>query len=66
MKTNILFAMVLILAGAAMIAWGYNVSQTLGSQFTQAFSGTPSNKAMWLYGIGIALALLGVWQFRRK
>ncbi len=49
---------VLIIVGVALIAWGYNVYDSAGSQVTRAFSGdTPVEAWIGLVGGGICLVL---------
>lgn len=56
---------ILLVVGVVLLGWGYNVSQSVSSQFSQAFSGSPSDKAMYLFIAGGICAALGVFQVIR-
>jgi len=53
---------ILLVAGAVLLFWGYQSSSSLGSQLKQAVDGTPTNKAMMLYIAGGVLSALGVFR----
>jgi hypothetical protein len=42
------------------MAWGMNASESLSSGVSRFFTGSPTNKAMWLIIGGIAAVLLGL------
>jgi len=56
--TGIIF----IAVGVALLIWGHDISESLGSQVQQIFTGAPTIRAMYLYIGGIVLAILGVAQ----
>lgn len=49
-----------VVAGLALIVFGINASDSLGSDITRFFTGTPTDKSMWLLIGGIAAAVLGL------
>jgi hypothetical protein len=51
-----------LVAGVLLIAWGYNMAQSIGGQLQQVFTGSPGDKPMWLYIGGGTLCALGVFQ----
>ena len=51
---------VLLLAGAALLIYGYNASNSMASETSEALTGSPTNKAMWMMIGGGAAALLGL------
>lgn len=51
-----------LVAGVLLIVWGYNLSQSVGGQFQRIFTGSPGDKAMWLYIGGVVLCAAGVFQ----
>lgn len=51
---------VLLLAGIALLVYGINASNSVASETTEALTGSPTNKAMWLMIGGGAAALLGL------
>ena len=63
---NKLLSLVLVVVGAGLLYWGYSESQSMTSQVSEAFSGSPLDRVMYKY-IGGAVALLtGVYLFFRK
>ncbi len=49
----------LLVAGIALIIFGINASDSVGSDFSRFFTGTPTNKSMWLLLGGIASVVVG-------
>jgi len=63
---NKLIGLVLVVAGVGLLYWGYSESQSMTSQVSEAFSGSPLDRVMYKY-IGGAVALIaGVYLFFRK
>jgi hypothetical protein len=55
----------LLAVGAALIIFGVNASESAGSEVSRFFTGTPTDKTMWLLIAGIAAAIVGaVMTFR--
>jgi hypothetical protein len=50
----------LLAVGIALIVFGINASDSIGSDFSRFFTGTPTNKSMWLLLGGIAAAIVGL------
>lgn len=58
---------VLLAVGVVLLYFGYNASQSVGSQLSSAFSGSMSDKAMMFYVGGAVLAAVGAFlAFLRK
>jgi len=57
---------ILLVAGLGLLLWGYNMSQSVGGQLQNAFTGSPGDKPMLLYIGGGILAAAGVFQILRK
>ena len=57
-----------LVVGAVLVYWGYHMSQSVGSQISNAFSGSPGDKPMLLYIGGAILIVVGIGQlvWRRK
>ena len=55
---NIL-GLILIIAGVALLIFGFNASESLSSSFSRFFKGTPSDKAIWLIIGGIVAVGIG-------
>jgi multisubunit Na+/H+ antiporter MnhB subunit len=63
---NKLIGLVLVVVGVGLLYWGYSESQSMTSQVSEAFSGSPLDRVMYKY-IGGAIALIaGVYLFFRK
>lgn len=63
---NKLVALVLVVVGTGLLYWGYSESQSVTSQVSEAFSGSPLDRVMYKY-IGGAVALIaGIYLFFRK
>lgn len=56
------FGIVCLVAGVVLLMRGYNISQSLNSQFKQLFTGSPTDQAIWYYLAGTALTVTGVFQ----
>lgn len=51
---------ILIVVGVLLLVWGHDVGNSIGSQFTKAFTGAPIEKARNLYISGTVSGLLGL------
>lgn len=61
---NKYIGIVLILIGVALVAWGYNVYDSVGSQFSRAFSGDAPIEA-WIGMVGGALCIvIGIFKVK--
>ena len=49
----------LLAVGIALIVFGINASDSFGSEAKRFFTGTPTDKSMWLLISGIAATTLG-------
>jgi nitrate reductase gamma subunit len=49
----------LFVAGVVLIIAGFNASQSFSSDVSRFFTGTATNKAMWMLTGGIAAAVAG-------
>ena len=55
--TKKIIGLILVVAGIGLAYWGYRMSGSLGSQLSQAFTGSPTDKVMACY-IGGAVSLV--------
>jgi hypothetical protein len=55
-----ILGLALIVAGAGLAFWGYQMSGEFGSQFTQTMSGDMSDGVMMRYAGGAASAVIGL------
>jgi len=61
---NKIIGIVLIIAGAALAMWGYNIYDSASSQFTRALSGdTPIEAWAGLVG-GVICVLVGITRLK--
>lgn len=51
----------LLVVGGILIVWGVNASDAFSSDVSRAFTGSPTDKAMWLLLGGAAAAVIGVF-----
>ncbi|HVQ24930.1 MAG TPA: DUF3185 family protein [Planctomycetota bacterium] len=51
---------VLLLVGLALLVYGITASNSVASETSEALTGSPTNKAMWMMIGGGAAALLGL------
>lgn len=56
---NKLFSLVLLAAGIAFIIYGAASSNSISSDFSRLFTGSPTDKAIWLLVGGGVLAAIG-------
>ena len=50
----------LLAVGVFLLVWGFNASQSAGSDISRIFSGAPTNKSIWLLLGGLVAAVLGL------
>jgi len=58
--------MALLAVGIALIIFGIKASDSLGSDASRFFTGTPTDKSMWLLIGGIAVTTAGAFATMRK
>ena len=56
----------LLVMGLGLGYWGYQISESLGSQLTETMTGSPTDKAMMLYIGGAASFVVGLLLFLKK
>jgi len=49
----------LLVVGVVLLIMGFNASESLSSELSEAFGGAPSNKAIWLMVGGAVCAVVG-------
>ena len=57
---NKVLSLGLLVAGIALIIWGVNASESFSSEVSKLFTGSPTDKAMWLTIGGVVLACIGL------
>ena len=65
---NRIAGIILLAVGILLFIWGLQANDSIGSAFSRAFTGSPSDKAMYLMGGGGVLAAAGAYVafFSRK
>ena len=64
--TNKIIAIVLIVLGVGLAFWGYQQSGSLGSQFNEVVSGSPSDNVMMFYIGGVVSFAVGMFLLLKK
>jgi hypothetical protein len=57
---NKIISLVLLVGGIALIIYGISASDSIGSSFSRFFTGSPTDKAMWLIIGGTAATAVGL------
>jgi hypothetical protein len=61
-----IISIVLTVIGIGLLLWGYQLSGSVGSQMTQAFTGSHTDKEMMLYIGGAAAVIVGLYLYIKK
>jgi hypothetical protein len=61
--TKKIIGIVLIVLGAGLALWGFQLSGSVGSQVTQAVTGSDTDKVMTLYIAGAVSFVVGLYLF---
>ena len=56
----------LLVVGLGLGYWGYQISESLGSQLTETMTGSPTDKVMMLYIGGAVSFVVGLLLFLKK
>jgi hypothetical protein len=49
----------LLVVGIILLVWGFNASQSVASDVSNAVTGTPTDRSVWLIALGALAALAG-------
>jgi hypothetical protein len=55
----------LTVVGAVLIFWAYQASESFGSQMSEFFRGSPTDRTIWLLIAGVITAAAGLGTFLR-
>ena len=60
--------LIALVIGIMLLVWGHNIAASFGSQVQQAFTGAPTDRAMYFFLGGVALVIYGAIQivWKRK
>ena len=50
-----------LIAGILLIIFGINASQSFSSEMSEFFTGSPSNRAIWLLVLGVVGTVIGLF-----
>ena len=64
--SNKVIALALIVLGIGLAIWGHQLSTSVGSQLTRAFSGADSDKVMTFYIGGAVSFVVGAFLLLKK
>lgn len=59
MSTRKAVGYALLVAGVLLIVFGIQASQSLASELSETFTGSPTNRAIWMIVGGVAATVLG-------
>ena len=62
MNTKVI-SIILLAVGIMLIIWGFSASDSISSDASRFFTGSPTNKTMWLLIGGVVMALAGTFGF---
>jgi drug/metabolite transporter (DMT)-like permease len=63
---NKAIGLALLVVGVILICAGYNASQSFSSDVSRFFTGSATNKAMWMLVGGVAAAIAGAVLLNRR
>jgi uncharacterized protein YjeT (DUF2065 family) len=61
-----IIGIVLVVLGIGLALWGYQLSGSVGSQITQAVTGSDTDKVMTLYITGAVSLVVGIYLLIKK
>ena len=61
-----ILSIALIVVGIGLGYWGYQISESIGSQISHAVTGSHTDKAMTLYISGAASLVVGLYLYFKK
>jgi len=61
-----IIGIVLVVLGIGLAIWGYQLSGSVGSQITQAVTGSDTDKVMTFYITGAASFIVGIYLFAKN
>ncbi|HTH49375.1 MAG TPA: DUF3185 family protein [Candidatus Limnocylindria bacterium] len=60
------FPIALLVVGIILIIWGISAADSFSSDISRAFTGSPTNKSVWLMLGGIVCAVVGFFGVTRS
>lgn len=56
----------LLVVGVILLIWGFNASESVSSEVSEAVTGAPTDRSIWLIALGAVAALVGIFGFLRR
>lgn len=56
----------ILVVGIILVIYGINASNSFSSDVSRAFTGSPTDRTMWMLGGGAALAIVGAYGMSKK
>jgi hypothetical protein len=56
---NKIVSLVLLIGGIILVAYGFSAADSIGSDFSRLFTGSPTDKSIWLLIGGFAAVIIG-------
>jgi uncharacterized membrane protein YidH (DUF202 family) len=56
-----IISILLIVAGIVLIVYGYVALESMSSDISRLFTGSPTDKAVWMFGGGIFVTVIGIF-----
>ena len=50
-----------IVAGIVLIVYGYVALESMSSEISRLFTGSPTDKAIWMFGGGVFITVTGIF-----
>ena len=65
-RNSKIVAIILMVVGAALIAWGYQMADSIGNQLSESLTGAATDDVMTRYIAGAASLAVGIYLFFRR
>ncbi|MBN2513556.1 MAG: DUF3185 family protein [Sedimentisphaerales bacterium] len=65
MSTNKLIALVILAMGIALVIYGISASESFSSDVSRFFTGSPTDKSIWLLIGGVVAVVIGLFGLLR-
>lgn len=65
-STSKIIGLVLVVVGIGFAVWGFQLSGSIGSQVTQAVTGSDTDKVMTYYIFGAVSFVIGIYLFGKN
>lgn len=66
MSTNKLIALAILAGGIVLVIYGVSASESFSSDVSRFFTGSPTDKTMWLLIGGIVAIMIGLFGLLRR